>query len=367
MRLIKYILLLCYGLHLATTGLRADGPDTLISKQALDAFLNDAEAKGFVGIVGISGPDGTIYGRGFGTTGNGAQVYSLETVNDIASITKQFTGAAILKLMEQGKLNLHDRLDRFFKTLPEDKKAITLHHLLTHTAGLPDTVGPDEEAIDRDTYLTRVFGTPLITEPGTRHAYSNTGYSLLAAVIEVASGQPYETYLFDNLWQPAGMFTTGYYRPDWRGRSFPALSEPHNGLTSAKDLLDQTAGKTWHLFGNGGILSSANDMLKWHRALISGRILSAGSKDFLMKPHVPEDDSNIYHYGYGWSIVPNFHGHKLVWHNGGSYFSRAEFWRFPDSGIGIFIATHDRSVEPFFIADGIAAVLDGRPPRPVQP
>ncbi len=173
-----------------------DNPDNdWLDRQALDSFLSDANSKGFVGVVGVSNADGTVYMRGFGDAAAG-KPYDESTIADIASITKQFTGAAILKLREQGKLALDDRLDRFFPKVPEDKAAITLHQLLTHTAGFPDGIGKDQEAISRQDYLARAFKAPLILKPGERYEYSNVGFSLLAAVIEKVSAQSYETYPF---------------------------------------------------------------------------------------------------------------------------------------------------------------------------
>lgn len=331
-------------------------PETSLP-QAFDHLLNDVEARGFVGIVGVSDADGTFYLRGLGDAVAGKHAYTADTVVDIASITKQFTGAAILTLVEQGKLRLADQLGDIFSKVPDDKKPITIHQLLTHTAGLPSVVGKDEEPLTRSAYLARAFDTPLLFLPGTRYEYSNVGYSILAAIVETVSQQSYETYLYNTLWQPAGMEATGYYRPHWREGSTARLSTPYQGLASGKDLLDHTNGNAWHLFGNGGVLSTVTDMLKWHRALQDNRLLSANSRVLLMTPHVPEHEDRIYFYGYGWSIIPDFLGKKVVWHNGGSYFSRAEFWRLPEYGIGVFVATHDQNVDPAPIAEGIVADL----------
>ncbi|WP_417450123.1 serine hydrolase domain-containing protein [Kordiimonas sp.] len=337
-----------------------------LNRQALDSFLEDATAKGFAGVVGLSDADGTLYVRGFGTAAE-ATPYNERTIADIASITKQFTGAAILRLQEQGKLKLRDRLGVFFPKAPDDKAAITLHQLLTHTAGFPDVIGRDDEAIDRAAYIARAFAGPLDFTPGTKYEYSNVGYSILAAVIEIASGQDYEIYLFENLWKPAGMFNTGYYRPDWCDHTLPRLKAPVHGMFTAKEVLDRTRGDSWHLYGNGGVLSTAGDMLRWHRALLGNKILSAASRKLLFTPHVPEDKEGVYHYGYGWSVVPNYKGKKLVWHNGGSYFSRAEFWRFTDDGTAFFIASHNRAIEPYIIADGLAQILLGQTPAAINP
>ncbi|WP_020400393.1 serine hydrolase domain-containing protein [Kordiimonas gwangyangensis] len=336
-------------------------------KAALDTFLEDAAAKGFVGVVGVSGPDGTIYARAFGDAVAGKAPYTLDTVVDIASISKQFTGAAIMKLHEAGKVDLQAPISRYLEDVPADKAAITVHQLLTHTAGMPDVIGPDEEAITKEAYLARAYAAPLLFSPGTRYEYSNVGYSLLAVIIEATSGLAYETYLYENLWKPAGMEQTGYYRPDYSGRTFPRVAEGVDGLFGSDELYARTAGNTWHLYGNGGVLSTLEDMLRWHRALLGDEILSAQSKALMFTPHVPEDDEGVYHYGYGWSVVPDFGGRKLVWHNGGGYFTRADFWRFPEDGTAFFLATHTDDVPAYKIADGLSQIMLGRTPKPVTP
>ncbi|WP_417458570.1 serine hydrolase domain-containing protein [Kordiimonas sp.] len=339
---------------------------TFLDRDALTRFLDDAESKGFKGVVAISGPDSTIYARGFSSAGPDGTAYSAETVVDIASITKQFTGAAVMTLVEAGRLSLDDSLDKFFPDIPNDKAAITLHQLLTHTAGLPHNVGEDKEAIDKQSYLARAFSAPLIHVAGERYEYSNVGFTFAAAIIEEVTGQPYEDYLFEALWKPAGMFTTGYMRPQWNGRTMQTPAAPVEGFRTPLELMEKSGGGFWHLVGNGGILSTAEDMLKWHRALLGNTILSAKSKALLFAPHVPEDEDGVYHYGYGWSIVPDYLGEKLVWHNGGSYFATADFWRFPSQGTAFFIASHEGDIPTYMVADGLAAILLGKTPRPVS-
>ncbi|NVJ98809.1 MAG: beta-lactamase family protein [Alphaproteobacteria bacterium] len=348
------------GFLISSTTLRATEIPQSIDQAAVESILKEAAEKGFEGIVGISDEDGIFYLRAYGDAVKGVTPYDEGTLADIASITKQFTGAAILKLREQGKLKLDDRLDRFFMDIPADKAAITIHQLLTHTAGMPapGSIGRDEEAIGRDDYLRRLFAAPLQHRPGTVHEYSNEGYSLLAAIIELASGLSYESYLFENIWKPAGMYHTGYSRPDWSGHSIPEIEKPVAGLVSQKQLLDSTQGQFWHLMGNGGLLSTVGDMLIWHRALLGADILNEESKKLLFAPHVSEGEEGFY-YGYGWAIEPGHPAGSLVWHNGGSYFSRAEFWRLPKSGYGIFIATHTDAVEPYFTADALARLMGG--------
>lgn len=362
----RLILIFAALFGLMPRAMAADG-NTWIDHAALEAFLKEAADKGFIGVIGISDRDGTINTVAFGDAVAGKKPYTQDTILDIASVSKQFTGAAILQLREEGKLELDDPLSRFLPGVPADKAGITLHQLLTHTAEMVDLVGRDENPLTRDEFLKRAFKAELLSKPGERHAYSNTGYSLLAAVIEHVSGMSYEAYLRDHLWKPAGMFMTGYYLPDYTDRTFPRTENGVDGLHGADELLARCGGDIWNLYGNGGILSTAEDMLRWHRALMGNTILSAESKALLFTPHVPEDAEGVYHYGYGWSVVPDYKGKKLVWHNGGGYFTRSEFWHFPDDGTAFFLASHGGDVEPYKVAAGLAEILQGRAPKPIKP
>ena len=136
------------------------------------------------------------------------------TVFSLGSVTKQFTAAAILKLEEQGS---SAPIGRFIGA-PADKAGITLHQLLTHTAGLPVYTGDDFEPAGRDETVAKMLAAPLRFPPGSDFAYSNAGYSLLAAIVVLASGEGYEEFLRANLFTPAGLEATGYRLPDWDAR-----------------------------------------------------------------------------------------------------------------------------------------------------
>src|SRR5262249_27224274 len=134
----------------------------------------------------------------------------------IGSITKQFTAAAILKLQMQGKLSVRDPIAKYLPNVPQDKSAITLHHLLTHSAGLESGFGPgDFEAVTRDEIIKRALASKLRSAPGKQYHYSNAGYSLLGAIVEIVSGGGYEAFLHEHLFKPAGMAQTGYRLPKW--------------------------------------------------------------------------------------------------------------------------------------------------------
>ncbi|HET9298331.1 MAG TPA: serine hydrolase domain-containing protein, partial [Candidatus Polarisedimenticolaceae bacterium] len=181
-----------------------------------DAWLTERAKAGFSGVV-LAARDGKlVLAKGYGLADREAGTpFKVDSVFSIGSVTKQFTAAAILKLEQDGKLSVQDPITKFYPDAPVDKRAITLHQLLTHTAGLDSDFAGDYDAVDRDAYVGRILASKLRSTPGTTHHYANSGYSLLAAVVEKAAGMPYETYLREKLFLPAGMKETGYKQPAW--------------------------------------------------------------------------------------------------------------------------------------------------------
>ena len=182
----------------------------------IDSFLNAAAAAGFNGSVLVLRDHDTLLDKGYGLRDREARLPNTPTtVHAIGSITKQFTAACILKLQEAGRLNVQDPISKYLGDVPADKSGITLHHLLTHTAGFPGAIGDDSEPIDGGDFTRLAMSTSLEHPPGAAYGYSNVGYSLLGIIVEHASGMAYERYLHDSLLVPAGLLRTGYRIPDW--------------------------------------------------------------------------------------------------------------------------------------------------------
>jgi CubicO group peptidase (beta-lactamase class C family) len=260
-----------------------------------------------------------------------------DTVYDIMSMTKQFTAAGILKLAMSGRLELTDRISEHTGPVPRDKRAITVHHLLTHTAGLRESLGGDYERVTRDQMVRRALQSELVSAPGKRYRYSNVGYSLLAAIIEIVSGQGYEQFLAANLFTPAGMTHTGYVLPAWN-HDHVAVEYDRAGRSRGRPFDHAWAadGPYWNLRGNGGLLSTARDMFKWHLALRGETILGPRAKAALFEPHVAEDQSGATSYGYGWVIAPTGTLGEVAWHNGGNGWSYGEILRSLDGRVMLF-------------------------------
>jgi CubicO group peptidase (beta-lactamase class C family) len=190
---------------------------------------------------------------------------------------------------------------------------MTIHHLLTHTAGVPDNFGRDYDVAPRDETVHKTLNAPLESVPGERYAYSNAGYSLLAAIVEQVSGISWEQFTSRYLFGPAHMKDTGYSLPHWErsrvAESFLPVQYP--------SPLDRP-GPYWNLLGNGGVLSTLGDLYRWHQALAQTTVLSAREKAKLFTPYVLETPGGNTSYGYGWVVQKTSRGANLVWHNGGA-------------------------------------------------
>jgi hypothetical protein len=219
-------------------------------------------------------------------------------------------------------LNTGDLLSKYFDDVPEDKKDITLHQLLTHTSGVVGGVGGDFEKVLRDETMTKIFAEPLLFEPGKEFSYSNAGYSVLATVIEKVSGQPYEEFLHKSIFTPAGMRFTGYRKPEWEKKVVAHwyVGDKDNGTPLEKPY------PYWNFIGNGGILSTTMDMYRWHLALLGNEVLSNEAKAKIFTPFLND-------YGYGWDVLEREMG-ILIQHDGGSMLGcSAEMRRYIDADI----------------------------------
>jgi CubicO group peptidase (beta-lactamase class C family) len=331
----------------------------------MDEFLARLEGLGFAGVVGVEQDGVPIPMRGYGSAERETdRPVTPATVFCTGSITKQFTAAAILALAEEGKLAVEDPLAKHFERVPADKAGITLHHLLTHTSGLVDPPANDyDPRATKEWVRDWALGCTLEREPGKGYAYRNVNYSLLAMVVERASGEPYEAYLAKRLFGRADMARTGYRLPGYAEADF-AIGYKHGerwGTTLGHPQLAD--GPCWTLRGNGGIHSTVGDMLRWHHALQEDRVLSAASRARLETPFVDEGGGT--HYGYGWSIEPSPGGKKLVAHNGGNTVFFADFLRFVEEGHCVFLATSVGSRMRQSLAYDLSAILYGRAPRAV--
>jgi CubicO group peptidase (beta-lactamase class C family) len=233
--------------------------------------------RGFSGAVVVMRGGRTVFSRGVGLANRRRGIRNTpRTVFDIGSITKPLTLAAALALVEDGRLDLSDRIGDLLPGVPTDKRAITLRQLLEHRAGLPEYVvdapGGDFVELSRDRALDRIFRRPLRFEPGTEYGYSDAGYTVAAALIEDAAGRPFDEFLRARILRRGGMRSAGFYGDRWR-RSLVALG--YGGRThGARNAPDAWSDVSWSLKGAGGVAASARDLVSWTRRLWDGRVLA---------------------------------------------------------------------------------------------
>jgi CubicO group peptidase (beta-lactamase class C family) len=241
--------------------------------QPADVELGKLEARGFTGSVLVARDDEVIYARDLGIDGQPEAPPSYW----IASITKQFTAAAILRLQEQGELDIHDRISTYLPGVPSDKQAITVFHLLTHTSGLPQNYAADGIE-DKAEALRSVLAAELQSAPGTTFSYANDNYNLLAIILEQVSGTSYEEFLRDLVFEPAGMQHSGHWGmplPD--GANVPPVISPMSGSALQPN---------WGFRGATAMRASVPDLFAFMRSISSSKLLAAGSVDLLMGNHV---------------------------------------------------------------------------------
>ncbi len=310
-------LLFWVGSTLATT--QSDQPAVTmidVDKVAtIESYMNRLEPFGFHGAVLVAQGNEIFLNRAYGLADVSKGVPNKPgTLFSTGSVTKQFTATAILYLQANNNLNVNDPITNFFDDVPEDKKQITIHQLLTHTAGLRPAYGSDEDPITRPQLIRLILDTPLELPPGDKYQYSNGGYSLLAAIVEIVTGVEYEKYLRDTFFLPLDMNATGLKLLDIE----PAqVSRSHNLDTAYASPLERPT-EYWFLKGNGGILSTTTDMYKWYRGIRTGDVLPKDARDQMFTPYVLEYEDGGSYYGYGWVIDEYKDGKTLIWHNGGS-------------------------------------------------
>ncbi len=250
---------------------------------ALDQYLRACTRFGFAGSVLVVRGGETLLAKGYGVADPATErPNSPDTLFEIASATKQFTAAAILKLAEQERLTLDDRISQHLPGVPKSCDAITIRHLLTHTSGIPRSNARgrgDDLAAATSAFLE---GGPK-AKPGETFAYWNGGYALLAGIVERASGETFTAFCETQLFAPAGMTDTGFTGDADLDRTRAAVGIA--GAGEPRSALDHPYGSYGYQYkGMGGAVTTVLDLRKWDIALRSDLVLSARSREALFTP-----------------------------------------------------------------------------------
>lgn len=340
-------------------------------------YLTRLEAFGLAGgvLVAVDGEVLLAWGYGLADRGDsegegGPRKWTAGTVSTVGSITKQFTAAAVMELVDRGRLSVSDSIGRFFDDVPPDKRGITIHHLLTHTSGLDAVTAGDFDFLSREEIVERAVASELLWEPGARYRYSNLGYSLAGAIVEVVTGEDYERWLRDNLFRPAGMFETGYVLPEYEPARVATGYRGGERWGTVIERLEPARGPSWVLRANGGIHTTLHDMHRWVRAVgvmgadgergsgvLGDRLLSPSSRERMFTPHANEGFGS--YYGYGWVVDTTSRGTPIIWHDGGNGILHADLRLFPAEGVETFMMTSTADLPATDLLSQMNAVLFG--------
>ncbi len=253
----------------------------------------------------------------------------------LASVTKQFTAAAILLLAQDDKLDLSDKVTTWLPSLPASYSSVTIHQLLTHTSGIIDyeDLIPDTATVQvHDADVLRLLYTKdsVYFVPGTSYRYSNSGYALLALIIERVSGKRFASFLSERIFAPLGMTHTVAHQDGIdivSDRAFGYASK--NGKWIRHDQSVTSA-----VLGDGGIYTSIDDMAKWDAAQYDSRILQEQWRRVAFTPHTPTDEPGT-SYGFGWRITD-----ETLWHSGETAGFRNVIVRYPSRRLTVVILTN---------------------------
>jgi CubicO group peptidase (beta-lactamase class C family) len=328
-------------------------PDKLV-----DALFNSLIKIDSPGATVLVAKDGKIlFEKGYGLANleKGVTV-APETKFRIGSITKQFTAAAILKLQEEGKLNVTDKLSKFIPDYPRGDE-VTIHHLLTHTSGIhsytskPDFLETVTTPVKTEDHVNSFKNDPFDFDPGRKWLYNNSGYFLLGYIIEKVSGENYGDFLRKKFFEPLGMKNTGVHS------STVALEHEALGYQfedgKVKKALDWEMSRAG---GAGALYSTVGDLYRWNEAVFNGKVLQESSLKAAFTPVKTgenKEDRSEDGYGYGWAIATT-RGLREISHGGGLHGFLSYLLRLPKENFTVAVLANCSPPPPGVDPGGLA-------------
>ena len=332
----------------------------------IDEYLQaQVKQNGFTGTVLLAHEGKPLFRKGYGFANVEWQIPNApDTKFRIGSVTKQFTSMLVMLLREQGKVKLEDSLCVYLDPCPETWKPVTIHHLLTHTSGIPTYTGLAEwrkvnmvpHTIDQMIGFFR--NLPLDWKPGEKYAYNNSGYFLLGVVIEKASGKKYEEALKEMILTPLGLKDTGY---DWTATIIPKRAAGYMGM--GEKLTNTAPLDMQQPYSAGSLYSTVDDLLKWDQALYTTRLLPDAAKKIMWTPA-------LNNYAYGWNIRPpseTSFGYQWIAHSGGINGFSSMLIRIPDAKMTSIVLGNNGMLPSGPIAQDVLSIYFGRPYKMPQP
>lgn len=319
--------------------------------QKLDELMNAyCRVNKFNGSVLVSQRGNVLLQKGYGLKNA-----TVKTKNDAASIfqiysiTKTFTSTVILRLVEQKKLSLQDKLSKFYPHFPKGD-SITIENLLTHTSGIYDyTRGNNMPDQTETSFITFIERKPLDFSPGTNWSYSNSGYWLLGFIIKKVAGMPYEAAVKHYIFKPCQMAHSGFDFKNLISKDKTTGYEIFSSETKKEAIVYAAPGP----FAAGAIYSTVGDLYKYYNGLQSYKI---ANKESLKKASTPFKNN----YGYGWTIS-SYEGREIVSHGGGAAGYRSNFARVPQEDICIVLLDNTENGEMELLTRKLLDVMYMKP------
>lgn len=346
------------------------GASAQVSPNQIDAIFASLKSSDAPGAAVLVVHDGkAVFRRGYGMTDLRTRgPIDAQTDFRLASFTKQFTATCIMLLVHDGKLRYDDHLTDIFPEFPDYGKAITIRNLLNHTSGLPDYEAllmkqyPDtpEDKIPQilDAGVLKLLEQQTAGQfpPGSKWQYSNSGYAVLAMIVEKVSGKPFGQFLHDRIFAPLKMDHTLAYE---KGKN----EVPHRayGYTKEKDgsLRETDQSPTSAVLGDGGIYTSIDDLEKWDRGLSEHTLVSEAEMQPALTPVQPTsgpakfESGKAVSYGFGWFLDP-YQGHRRMSHDGETIGFRTTIQRFPDDKLTVIVLANRADADPAALALKVA-------------
>ncbi|MBI2427538.1 MAG: beta-lactamase family protein [Ignavibacteriales bacterium] len=372
MTLYRYHLLLFIFIIISITLFSCAAPSTLSPEQSIDEIMKEFNAPNVPGAsVLVVKNDSVVFKKAYGYADVTDKRAVTTTTNfRLASITKQFTAMSVILLAERGQLSFDDPITKFFPDFPSYGKEITVRHLLTHTSGLVDyeSLIPDSQTVqvlDADC-LTLMYDIDSLYFPvGTKYQYSNTGYALLALIVEKVSGKRFADFLKENIFTPVGMATTvafengisivpnrayGHSRTD----TVPPFESRQERNPKSGSWIQTDQSNTSAVLGDGGIYSNVEEMAAWISALWNFKLIPQQTQQLAWSSAVLNDGTAI-DYGMGWHIE-TYNGIRHPHHGGSTRGFRNHILVFPDQKLMLIILTNRNEGDPITQAHAIADI-----------
>jgi CubicO group peptidase (beta-lactamase class C family) len=319
--------------------------------EKMDAYMStQTEGNRFSGAVLVARGDEIILSKGYGLADQEQQIPNTPTTRfRIASLTMAFTAMAVLQLQEAGMLDVADPICNYLPDCPTNWADVTIHHLLTHTSGLPDQFSDLRDytmAKATPTYqnelLAALAAKPILAAPGRTFYYNNANYVLLGYIIEAVTGRSYEDVLQEQIFNPLGMVDSGY------SHNMEGLAVGYFNRFREADYIDMSVP-----FSAGALYSTVEDLNRWTQAVKSGQLVSRETLDLIFSPHALMEPGGDWSYGYGWAIG-QMHERPVVGHSGWIEGFRSDINIFPQDDLTTIVWTNREDIGPSIFGQVLA-------------